>query len=165
MSRNYKPDALLVDRLVLDDTGAFEELFRRYCLPLYSYCVDKLDSPADAKRITRKIFVGLWEKRHCLPHDFSITCHLYTEVRKAVVQCINDKLSNVDELPAIEEKIIPGFNLIHLKRARRPVRTASRVAERAAVAAPGDERSWNDYFDSYVLRNVRHAFQKVMNFM
>src|SRR5215510_7253103 len=94
MSRNFTPEQDLIDKFLLDDAEAFEELSRRYCYSLYSYCVTKLNSPEDARRIVRTIFISLWEKRHTLPFDFSISVYLYTEVRKAVVQCLNGKLNN-----------------------------------------------------------------------
>src|SRR5262245_12788341 len=113
MSRNYTLESTLVDRLLLDDTEAFEELFHRYCLPLYGYCLDKLDSHEDAKRIVRSIFIDIWERRHSFSINFSFSAHLYTEVRKAVIQCINDKLGNTDEASLIGNRIIPGFNIVH----------------------------------------------------
>ncbi len=79
MRRNFTPDQTLIDKLLLDDTAAFEELSRRYCYPLYTYCMSKLNSKEDSKRIVRNIFIALWESRSALPVDFSISLHLYTE--------------------------------------------------------------------------------------
>ena len=67
MSRNFTPDKILIDQLLLNDTEAFEELYHRHCYPLYNYCNEKLNSPADARAIVRDIFIGLWEKRQTLP--------------------------------------------------------------------------------------------------
>jgi hypothetical protein len=57
MSRNFTPEQDLIDKFLLGDAIAFEELSRRYSFPLYSYCLDKLNSPEDAKRIVRTIFI------------------------------------------------------------------------------------------------------------
>ena len=120
MSRNFTSEEVLIDQMLLDDTSAFEELYHRYCYSLYTYCEGKLDSPEDAKIIVRDIFIALWVNRHSLPVGFSISFHLYTEVRKSVIKCLNEKLlENVDE-SAIEKKIIPGFSLSHLNEARKP---------------------------------------------
>ena len=102
MSRKFFPEETLVDRLLLDDTEAFEELYHRYCISLYMYCIGKLNSPEDARRIVREIFVALWDNRHSLPVNFSISLHLYTEVRRAVIKCINDKLNEEEDVDSID---------------------------------------------------------------
>jgi DNA-directed RNA polymerase specialized sigma24 family protein len=167
MSRNFFPEENLVDRLLLDDTEAFEELHHRYCISLYSYCLGKLNSPEDAKRIVREIFVALWENRHSLPVGFSVSLHLYTEVRKAVVKCINDKLNGDQDIPVIEEQIIPGFNVMHLKKARQPVKTDLGDRSNMQVALQHkparEEHKLNYYLNSVVMKNVKYAFQKVMH--
>src|SRR5215218_7650141 len=122
MSRNFTPDETLIDQLLLDDTAAFEELHHRYCYPLYTYSLGKLQSKEDAKKIVRDIFIALWEQRHSLPVNFSISLHLYTEVRKAVVRCVNEKLLNAEETAAIEKQVIPGFSVVRLQKAKEPVR-------------------------------------------
>ena len=122
MSRNFIPEETLIDQLFLDDTSAFEELYRRYCFSLYSYCRTKLNSYADAKSIVRDVFIVLWEKRRSLPVGFSLSLYLYQEVRKAVVSCINEKLETEQDLQTIQTQIIPGFAVVNLQQARKPVR-------------------------------------------
>jgi len=122
MSRNFIPEETLIDHLLLDDTAAFEELYHRYCYSLYSYCATKLNSPADAKSIVRDVFIVLWEKRHSLPVDFSLSLYLYQEVRKSVVACINEKLETDKDILGIQTQVIPGFAMVNLQKARRPVK-------------------------------------------
>lgn len=167
MSRKFFPEETLVDRLLLDDTEAFEELYHRYCISLYMYCIGKLNSPEDARRIVREIFVSLWENRHSLPVNFSISLHLYTEVRRAVIKCINDKLNEEEDVDSIEKEIIPGFNVMHLKKARQPVKTE--LKERANIQTGiihtrnTDEHKLNHYLNTVILKNVKYAFQRVMH--
>ncbi len=121
MSRSYLPDQVLIDRLLMSDTEAFEELYRRYWYSLYSYSNKKLYSSDDARRIVRDIFIQLWEKRHLLPVDFSISEYLYTEIRNAVVVCLNEKL-NVEAInEMIEREVAHGFSVEALQAARMPV--------------------------------------------
>jgi len=121
MSRSYLPDQVLIDRLLMSDTEAFEELYRRYWYSLYSYGNKKLYSSDDARRIVRDIFIQLWEKRHLLPVDFSISEYLYTEIRNAVVVCLNEKL-NVEAInEMIEREVAHGFSVEALQAARQPV--------------------------------------------
>ncbi|HEV7737266.1 MAG TPA: hypothetical protein VGO47_07855 [Chlamydiales bacterium] len=119
MSRNFTSDQVLIDRLSLDDTEAFEELYRRYWYSLYTYCVKKLQSPTDARQIVKTIFIDLWEKRKNWPLDFSISKHLYAEVRKEVVKCLSLHLSMVDE-SEMGNDIVPGFSAQALGQAKIP---------------------------------------------
>src|SRR6187549_2191892 len=114
MSRNFTPEQTLIDKFASGDAASLEELSRRYGYSLYSYCLAKLNSPEDAKRIVRNIFISLWENKEILPENFSVSTHLYTEVRKAVIQCVNSKLKTSTNIPAIEKQIIPGFSISEL---------------------------------------------------
>jgi len=168
MSRNFTPEEILVDQLVINDTQAFEELHHRYCVSLYSYCVGKLNSPTEAKRIVREIFVSLWENRHALPVNFSISIHLYAEVRRKVIESINHKLREEKETSIIEENIIPGFTALQLRKAKQPVKTVftDRMNIQTGMIHQKEQghNSLEYYFNSLVLRNLKHAFQRVMHF-
>ena len=167
MSRNFISEETLIDQLLLDDTDSFEELYHRNGILLYNYCLDKLNSPGDARRIVREIFVSLWENRQTLPVGFSISIHLYTEVRKKIIQCINEKLNNNKDIHIIREQIIPGFNVLQLKKARQPVKTI--FAERSDMPTTiiykkqKDHHNLDYYLKSFIVNNVRYAFQKVMH--
>ncbi len=121
MSRTFTPDQELIDRLLLNDTDAFEELYCRYWYSLYNYSVKKLQSSADARQIVKDIFIDLWEKRHTLPANFSVSQHLYTSVRRNVVECLNDKLENADYSELFEQQITSAFTAEALQDARKPV--------------------------------------------
>ena len=169
MSRNFTPDETLIDHLLLDDTSAFEELHHRYCYPLYSYCIGKLDSPADAKRIVRDIFIALWENRHNLPVSFSISLYLYTEVRKSVVRCINEKLLDTNDAGLIEKQVIPGFSVGQLQKARRPVNALPPYTSdiHSSVVRKGNYENpwWNNYPASINIKGIKHALQSMLNFL
>ena len=159
MSRNFTSEEILVDRLLIDDTEAFEELYHRYCIPLYVYCTGKLSSPEEAKRIIREIFVSLWENRHKLPVGFSVSGHLYTEVRRKVIESINKTLDDTNNISAIETKVIPGFSAIYLRKAKQPINKIYK--ERVNIEQPNN--GINYYMNTVILKNVRYAFQKVMH--
>lgn len=121
MSRIFTDDQTLIDRLGLNDTEAFEELYRRYWYSLYVYCLKKLYSPPDAKIIVRDIFIDIWEKRNSLPASFSISKHLYEEVRKTVIECLNKKLADTNYAVFIEKRLMAEFSIQSLQAARTPV--------------------------------------------
>jgi hypothetical protein len=167
-SRNFTPEQTLLDRLFTDDTTALEELSKRYCYSLYTYCISKLDSKEDSKRIVRNIFISLWEDRHLLPADFSLSLHLYTEVRKAVVQCLNNKLTRSADINVIEEKIIPGFNAHELRKAKQPVKhiyTKKSGNQTSVIVKRSYEESWwMKYSPAINLKGLKHALQNMVNF-
>jgi hypothetical protein len=164
MSRNFTPDETLIDRLLLDDTSAFEELHHRYCYPLYSYCLSKLNSTIDSKRIVRDIFVELWENRRSLPVGFSISLHLYTEVRKAVVKCVNKKLIDNAEVMRIELEVIPEFKISELQKAMQPVKNTDTELKHAYPVMRQYDASWWDKYQSHLkLKGIKHAFQNMLN--
>jgi hypothetical protein len=167
MSRNFTPDQSLIDQLQLNDTSAFEELHHRYCYPLYAYCNSKLHSPEDARRIVRDIFVSLWENRQTLPLDFSISLHLYLEVRKAVVNCISEKLNNNTDISTVEKKIIPGFSVAKLQPAKEPVRAGKSIQPGIPSFETNkrkqQEQWWSQYLLNFNMKNVRYAFLRMMH--
>ena len=167
MSRNFIAEETLIDQLFIDDTDSFEELYHRNGILLYNYCLDKLNSPDDARRIVREIFVSLWENRKSLPVGFSISIHLYTEVRKKVIQCINEKLNEDKDIHIIQEQIIPGFNVLQLKKARQPVQAIpaeiNDIPTTIIYKKQQDYLNVDYYLKSNIVNNVRLAFQKVMH--
>jgi len=167
MSRNFIAEETLIDQLFIDDTDSFEELYHRNGILLYNYCLDKLNSPDDARRIVREIFVSLWENRKSLPVGFSISIHLYTEVRKKVIQCINEKLNEDKDIHVIKEQIIPGFNVLQLKKARQPVQAIpaeiNDIPTTIIYKKQQDYLNVDYYLKSNIVNNVRLAFQKVMH--
>ena len=122
MSRIPSTDQHLTDRLTLNDTDAFEELYRHYWYGLYMYCLKKLQSSEDAKIIVRSLFIAIWEQRHSLPESFSISTYLYKEVRKSVVKCLSEKLTNTSDSPAYDKRFSKEFSIEALQQARQPVR-------------------------------------------
>jgi len=165
MRRNFTPDETLIDQLHFDSTSAIEELSRRYCYSLYSYCLSKLISSGDAKRIVRNIFISLWENRTDIPCNFSLHVHLYTEVRKAVVQNINTKLNKEMDLPVIEEKIIPGFSINELQKARQPIHTIQESNYPTSIVNKRRyEEPWRNKYSGPSLKGLKHALQNMLNF-
>lgn len=121
MSRILTNDQALIDRISLDDTDAFEELYHHYWHGLYIYCQKKLQSPNDARKIVRTIFIELWEKRHSLPVSFSLSSYLYAEVRRTVIKCLSEKLAAETDPAFIETRLSSEFSVQSLQAARKPV--------------------------------------------
>ena len=168
MSRNFTPEATLIDRLLIDNTEAFEEIHHRYCLPLYSYCIKKLHSPDDARRIVSNIFISLWERRHILPTNFSLSIYFYTSVRKSVIERINEKLEFNNDLAFIENQVIPEFAVEKLQQAKQPVRKIyldvvhkSTLKEKKLPILLWRKQS----HDNYLLKYLKLSLQKAFNLL
>lgn len=167
MSRNFTPDQLLIDQLRQDDSAAFEELFHRYFHSLFTYCSGKLHDENAARKIVREIFISLWESRHNLPADFSVSLHFYLAVRRSVVQCLNEKFVFNEDVRNIETNIIPSFKTTALQKAKKPV-TALDLFD---IAVPDKTKNhmhqpaawWRTYFPPFNLRGMRYALQRVMH--
>ena len=164
MIRNFTTEETLIDQLVTSDTDAFEEIHRRYCYPLYAYCISKLCSPADARLIVRDIFIRLWEKRESLPVNFRLGVHLYTEVRREVINCLNEKLVTETDLCKIEKDVLPGFSVDKLKEARKPVKKEHPgILYGASRPKPTAQPWWNHYPDFAKTRGMKLALEKILH--
>ena len=169
MRRNFTPDQTLVDKLLLDDTDAFEELYHRHWYSLYSYCFSKLISQDDSKRIVRSIFISLWDKREHLPVTFSLSAYLYSEVRNAVLKCINSKLESRAEDFFIEKLIIPGFTSKELYKARKPVSHNTFYLKPGRLHLPENnnilkESWWEKNYARSNLKGLKNVLQTMLNF-
>ena len=120
MSRDFTSDQLLTDRLIQDDTEAFEELYRRYWHSLFSYSYNKLHHVEDARKIVRTIFINLWENRQTIPASFLLSNHLYTEVRTAVVKALEERLLTIAEEDVTANEILAEFSAASLQKAKTP---------------------------------------------
>src|SRR5262245_1363641 len=167
MSRNFTPEQTLIDKIASGDGASLEELTRRYGYSLYSYSLSKLGSHDDARRIVRNIFISLWESRHLLPEDFSVSTHLYTEVRKAVVQCLNNKLRTSTDVLAIEQNIIPGFSLAELSKAKQPVDHTNYQKSRYYFSDVKkrnyEEQWWGRFIPAVNLNDLKHSLKSMLN--
>lgn len=127
MSRILTTDQELIDRLILNDTDAFEELYRHYWHGLFIYCFKKLQSAEDARTIVRTLFISIWEQRHSLPASFSLSNYLYKEVRKSVVKCLTEQLSDINKTLVFEQRFSREFSVEALQQASKPVRSKNSV--------------------------------------
>jgi DNA-directed RNA polymerase specialized sigma24 family protein len=159
MSRNFTSDQQLIDSLRNNDTEAFEELFRRYWYNLYIYSVRKLRSSDDARQIVRDIFRDLWEKRLSWPANFSLSSHLYAEVRKAVVMRLNMKLTTEVNSQLIAKEILPGFSVNSLQQAKLPV-MKKHVMQKPEEAAKQQTLRRKSHTEA-TLANVKWLFNAV----
>jgi len=163
MSRIVIEDQALIDRLSVNDTDAFEELYHRYWCSLYLYCLKKLHSPEDARTIVRDIFISIWEKRHGIPVTFSISRHLYAEVRKHVVKSLNSKLANENEAACVETWLSKEFSIESLQAAKNPVRNKIRIINKPSEVVRQQTNMMNKTEGQSTLEHIKWIFHSLTN--
>jgi len=163
MSRIVIEDQALIDRLGLNDTDAFEELYQRYWCSLYLYCLKKLHSPEDARIIVRDIFISIWDKRNELPVTFSISGHLYAEVRKQVIKSLNNKLADANEAPCVEAWLSKEFSVESLKSAKLPVCNKIRILNKPSEVIRQQTNMMNKTEGQSTLEHLRWIFHSLTN--
>ena len=102
MSRNFTADQILTERLIINDTKAFEEVYRRYWYSLYFYGLRKLHSHEESRHLVQHVFADLWLKRNSFPASFHLAQYLYEEGKKDVVKRLSQKTARVNNPDSIE---------------------------------------------------------------
>lgn len=97
MSRNFTADQFLTERLVINDTKAFEEVYHRYWYSLYFFGMRKLQCRDESRQLVQKVFVELWQKRHSLTTSFHLAQDLYEEAKKDVTLRLEQRLTIATE--------------------------------------------------------------------
>jgi RNA polymerase sigma-70 factor (ECF subfamily) len=70
-------DEILVRKIILDDTKAFQILYEKYCRQLIHFAASYLPDISDAEEIVQNVFVELWEKRSLLDPERFAKNYLY----------------------------------------------------------------------------------------
>ncbi len=110
MSRNFTVVQTLADRLIIDDTEAFEELYYSYWHSLYIFGLRKLHFPEDAKHLVRHVFIDVWDKRRYLSVSIPLEEYLYEEGKKGIIKCLSKKITSVSDLVIVEKETITDHN-------------------------------------------------------
>lgn len=102
MSRIFTADQILTERLIINDTKAFEEVYHRYWYSLHFYGLRKLQSREESKHLVQNVFVDLWQQRHSLTASFHLAQYLYEEGKKDVLKRLDQKIISVNNLDIVE---------------------------------------------------------------
>lgn len=84
-------ESLLLADLRKGRVKAFEEIFRRYWLPLYNSARNKLRSHDEAEEVIQGIFSTLWEKRQSLLIT-NLPYYLNTSLRNRIINIIRNRI-------------------------------------------------------------------------
>jgi RNA polymerase sigma-70 factor (family 1) len=78
----------LLEKLKLQDSKAFSQLYTLYVKKIYAYALGILKSPSLAEDVTQDTFVKLWEHASSIKSDRSIQPFLFTIVRNLSLNVI-----------------------------------------------------------------------------
>jgi RNA polymerase sigma-70 factor, ECF subfamily len=79
-------DIDLLKKLKRGDGKAFEELFRRYFIPLHNYAKFYTSNIQLAEDLVHDVFYKIWEKRKTLAINTSFKAYLYRSVHNHCIQ-------------------------------------------------------------------------------
>ncbi len=106
MSRNFTVVQSITDRLIINDTAAFEELYYTYWHSLYVFGLRKLHFTEDARQLVRDIFMDVWDKRRQLPASVPLSEYLYEEGKKGIIKCLSKKITSENNLEINTEELV-----------------------------------------------------------
>jgi len=78
-------DIQLTGLFELDDIGAFEEIYNRYWLKLYSAAYKRLKERETAKEIVQDFFTSFWINREQVKIQTSLQGYLFTSIKYLVL--------------------------------------------------------------------------------
>jgi RNA polymerase sigma-70 factor, ECF subfamily len=100
-------DTLLVIRAANGDVAAFEQLVRRYQLPIYRHCLNMLGNAGDADEAAQDVFFTVWRSLGRFRGDAAFSTWLY---RIATNRCLKTLRQRPQPTaPLVEQKSSLGL--------------------------------------------------------
>lgn len=87
-------EASLIESLRHDSSEAFNTIYDAYFNRVYAYCLQISKSEHKAKDITQDVFLKLWEHRHEILADQSISPYLFRIARNQLVSAYREALNS-----------------------------------------------------------------------
>lgn len=104
-------DDELLGHLRSDNGAVVEEIYRRYYGLLYSHVYRRLPDREEARDIVQEALVALWNKRHQLTADTTLSSYLYTLVRNRVLNTYRNQKVKTVYLASLQAFIDKGENV------------------------------------------------------
>ena len=95
---DYANDKVLLDKIRLGDTHAFQRLFEQYWEALFAAALKRLKSQTMSEDIVQEVFADIWKRRKNLEIKSSLKSYLHTAVKYHVFKIIQQRIweENVD---------------------------------------------------------------------
>ena len=113
------PDSVLVFRAANGDIDAYEQLVRRYQLPIYRHCLNMLGSEGDAAEAAQDVFFTVWRSLGRFRGESAFSTWLY---RVATNRCLKALRRATDSrrVPLVEQKSSFGLPEPEFEGSQKP---------------------------------------------
>ena len=96
-------DKELLERISEDDSTAFTILYRRHWEEMFVVAAKALRDKTDAADVIQDVFLSLWNRRHELKIEGSLTSYLHTAVRYKAIHHIEKNITRRDYLAVLAD--------------------------------------------------------------
>jgi RNA polymerase sigma-70 factor (family 1) len=97
MSPKYKlTDQELIVLLKTGDHVAFEEIYKRYWMIMYTHALKMLKSEDDARDVVQEVYTNLWLKSQSLHDDVNLGGYLFISTKNKVLDVIARERVRID---------------------------------------------------------------------
>jgi RNA polymerase sigma-70 factor (ECF subfamily) len=96
-------DKELLERISEDDSAAFTILYRRHWEEMYVVAAKALREKTNAADVIQDVFLSLWNRRHELKIEGSLTNYLHTAVRYKAIHHIEKNITRRDYLAVLAD--------------------------------------------------------------
>jgi RNA polymerase sigma-70 factor (ECF subfamily) len=96
-------DKELLERISEDDSTAFTILYRRHWEEMFVVAAKALREKTNAADVIQDVFLSLWNRRHELKIEGSLTNYLHTAVRYKAIHHIEKNITRRDYLAVLAD--------------------------------------------------------------
>ena len=124
-----------INRWLLDDEKAFEQVFYHYYPRLYRYAFRYLKNEFWAEELSMEVLARIWEKRTAINHAETFENYLFTAVRNHLINHWQRKIDGLLSLETLPADVPFGWHVLYAGRSLftlRPNRTSAGGCEYAA---------------------------------
>lgn len=87
--------------------GAFDSIYKRYSVRIYSFVLGIIKSKDDAEDIVQEVFIKLWDKRDNLKDHLSFKSFLFTIAYNTTIDMIRKRVKERDFVVMVKSKQLP----------------------------------------------------------
>ncbi|WP_207436038.1 RNA polymerase sigma factor [Sabulibacter ruber] len=87
----HRADIELIERIKLNDSNAFKEIFDRYWETLYASALKRLKSQDECNDVVQEVFTDIWRRRNELQITGNLSAYLHTAVKYRVFKVLENR--------------------------------------------------------------------------
>jgi len=107
MIQDHILDKELVYQIKRGNMSAFDSIYKKYSVRIYSFVFGIIKSKADAQDIVQEVFIKLWDKREILNEHLSFKSFLFTIAHNTTIDLIRKRVKEKDFVAMVKSKQIP----------------------------------------------------------